>query len=154
MGDRGSQWSPRNVCISTAMIKPHMARRRRRVITRNFREMGMNIVPRIFKRSAFTIWGTLRFLLVGMIRFGIDSLFTYIACSGRIRGNLFSFIVGRTLAFCRRHDIAVDRSKWMRVLEKENTVKKGKWRKCLCWEGRRCLCLEYEGIFSLKYQRH
>ena len=42
----------------------------------------------------------------------------------------------------------VDRSKQMRMLEKENMVKKGKRRGCLCWKGRRCLWLEYEGIFS------
>ena len=111
--------------------KPHMARWWQHVITGNLREMGMNIVPRIYRGSTFAIWGTLRFLLVGMVRFRINGLFAYIVCGGRIRGNLFSFTMGRTLTFHRRHGAAVDRSKQMKVLERENTVKKGKWRKCL-----------------------
>ena len=126
----------------------HTARRRRRVITWNFWEMSMDIVPRIYKRSALTIRGTLRFLLVGMVRFGIHSLFTYIACGRSIRDNLLSLMARRTLAFCRSHGVVVDRSKWMRMFENENMVKKGKRRGCLCWKGRRCLCLEYEWIFS------
>ena len=131
-----------------AKSKPHTARWWRRVITRNFWEMGMDIVPRIYKRSALAIRGLPLLLLVEMVRFGVHSLFAYIACGGRIRGNLFSLTGGRTLAFRRRHDVTVDQSKRMRMCEKENMVKKGKRRKCLCWRGRRCLCLEYEGIFS------
>ena len=126
----------------------HTARRRRRVITWNFWEMSMDIVPRIYKRSALIIRGTLRFLLVGMVRFRIHSLFTYIACERSIRDNLLSLMVGRTLAFCRSHGVVVDRSKRMRMFENENMVKKGKRRGCLCSKGRRCLCLEYEWIFS------
>ena len=86
----------------------------------------MDIVPRIYKRSALTIRGTLRFLLVGMVRFGIHGLFSYIACSRRIRDNPFSLTVRRTLAFRQCHDAAVDQSKQMKVFEKEDTVKKGK----------------------------
>ena len=113
----------------------------------------MDIVLKIYKRRALTIKGMSRLFLVGMVQFRIHSLFAYIACGRRIGDNLFSLTAGRDLAFHQRHGAAVDRSKLMRVFKKENTVKKGKQRKCLCWRGRRCLCLEYEGV-SLKYQRH
>ena len=130
--DQRSQWSPRNVCIATTKSKPHTARRQWHVIIENLWEIGMNIVPMIYKRSAFAIWGTLCFLLVRMVRFGINSLFAYIACGGRIEGNLFSLTVGRTLTFCWHHGATVNQSKQMKVFERENMVKKGKWRKCLC----------------------
>ena len=111
------------------------------VITWNFWEMGMDIIPRIYKRSALSIRGSPRLLLVKMVQFRVHGLFAYITCDGRIGGNLFFLTAGRTLAFRRRHNAMVDQSKRMRMCEKENTVKKGKWRKCLCWKGRRCLCL-------------
>ena len=130
--DRGSQRSSRNICIATAKSKPHTARQQRRVITGKLREMGKNIVPRIYKRSAFAIRGTLRFLLIEMVQLRIHGLFAYIACSGRNGGNLFSLTTGKTLTFHRRHGAAIDRSKQIKVFKRESTVKKGKWRKCLC----------------------
>ena len=69
-------------------------------------------------------------------------------CGRNIGDDLFSLTAGRVLAFRGRHGAVVDQSKWMEVFEKENTVKEGKWRKCLCWKRRSCFCLEYEGIFS------
>ena len=99
----------------------------------------MGIIPRIYKRSALTIRGTSCFLLVEMVRFGIDGLFAYIARNGSIRDNLFSFTAGRTLAFFQGHGVAVGWSKRMKVFKRENTVKKGKGKR------RKCLCLEYEG---------
>ena len=42
----------------------------------------------------------------------------------------FSPYNGRTLAFHQRHDGMVDQSKWVRVFEGEDAVKKGKGRKC------------------------
>ena len=108
----------------------------------------MNIVPRIYKGGALSIRGMLRFLFVRMVRLGINGLFAYIACGGRIRGSLLSLMARRTLTFCRCHGAAVDRSKRLGVFEKEKTVKKGKQRECLHWKGRRCLCLDYEGTFS------
>ena len=146
--DRGSQQSPRNVHISLVKSKPHTARRWRHAITGNLREMGMNVVPRIYKRSALTIRGTLHFLLVEVVRFRVQGLFAYIVCGGRIGDNLFSLTARRTLAFHQRHGAAVDQSKRMKVFERENAVMKGKWGKCLCWKGKECLYLECEGNFS------
>ena len=147
IGDQGGQRGPRNIRVLPAKSKPHTARRRRCIITGNLGEMGIDIVPRINKRSALAIRGMRRFFLIGMVRLGINDFFTYIACGGRIGDNLFSFMAGRALTFRWRHGAAVDQSKQMRVLEKENTVKRGKRRKCLCWKGRGCLCLECEGTF-------
>ena len=148
VGNQGSQRSLRNVWVVTAKNNPNTAQWWRRIITGNFWEMGMDVIPGIYKGSALTIRGTPRFLLVRMVRFEIHSLFAYIVCSESIGDNLFSLTVGRALAFRWHHGASVDRSKQMKVFEKENTVKKGKWRKCLCWKGRRRLCLEYERIFS------
>ena len=132
IGDREGQRSPRNIRVLPTKSKPHTARRRRCIITGNLGEMGIDIVPRINKRSALTIRGMRRFFLIGMVRLGINDFFTYIACGGRIGDNLFSLAAGIALSFHRSHGAAVDWSKQMRVLEKENTVKRGKQRKCLC----------------------
>ena len=86
----------------------------------------MDIVPRVNKRSAFTIRGTRCFFLIRMVQFGINDFFAHITCGGRIRDNLFSLSVGRALTFHRCHGAVVDRSKQMGVLEKENMVKRGK----------------------------
>ena len=78
------------------------------VITWNFWEMGMDIIPRIYKRSALSIRGSPRLLIVKMVRFRVHGLFAYIACGGRIGGNFFFLTAGRTLAFRQRHNAMVD----------------------------------------------
>ena len=50
--------------------------------------------------SALTVWVTLHFFLVGMVRLKIHSLLAYVTCGGRSKDNLFSFTVGGDLAFC------------------------------------------------------
>ena len=75
-------------------------------------------------------------------------------CGRNIGDDLFSLTAGRVLSFHWRHGAEVDRSKWMKVLERENTVKKkermkvlerentmkkGEWKRCLCWKGRKWL---------------
>ena len=110
--DRGSKrLIEPNIRVSSAKSKPHTARWLRCVITENLGEMGMDIVPRINKRSALTIWGKWCFFLIGMVRFGINNPFAYIKCGGRIRDNLFSLTMGRALTFRWRHGTAVDRGK-------------------------------------------
>ena len=116
--------------------KSHTAWQRQRVISMNFWEIGMGIIPRVYKRSALTIRITSCLLLIEMVRFRIDGLFAYISRNQIIEDNLFSLTTGRTVAFHQCHGVAVDWSKWMMVFERKNTVKKGK--------GRKCLCLEYE----------
>ena len=69
--------------------------------------MGMNIIPGINKWSAFTVWVTLRFLLVGMVRLRIHDLLAYITRGKRSGDNLFSFMVRRALAFRRRHCVGI-----------------------------------------------
>ena len=63
-----------------------------------------------------------------------EGLFAYVLHDRIIRGNLFPLTVGRTLAFHQLHNGMVDRSKWVRVFEGEDAVKKGKGRKCFVSE--------------------
>ena len=120
VGNQGSQRSLRNVWVVTAKNNPNTAQWWWRIITGNFWEMGMDVIPGIYKGSALTIRGTPRFLLVRMVRFEIHSLFTYIALSGSIGNNLFSLTAGRVFAFRGRHGAVVDQSKRMEVmLERE-----------------------------------
>ena len=70
-------------------------------------EMGVDIVPRINKRSTFTVWGMLRFFRIGMVRIEIHGLLTYIMCDGRIGDDLFSLTTGRALAFHRRYNTGI-----------------------------------------------
>jgi len=60
--------------------------------------------------------------------------FAYVSRGRIIGGDLFPLMVGRTLAFCRCHDGMVDESKWVRVFEGEDAMKKGKGRKSLVSE--------------------
>ena len=153
IGNRGSQRSLRNVYIAKAKSKLYMARWPRHVIIRKFWEMGMGIIPKIYKRSTLTIRGTPRFLLIGMVRFRIHGLFAYIVRSGSIRNNLFSLTVGRTLAFRQRHGATVDQSKWMKVFERENTMQNGNGESVCVGKGENVCVWNMKGI-SLKYQRH
>ena len=108
-----SQQSPRNIRIVTAKGKPHMARRRRRVITGNFWEVAMGIIPRVYEKSTLTI---------GIVSYPLLLHLTQQDCQRQ----LFPFMAGRTLAFRRCHGVAVDRSIWMVVFERENMVRKGR----------------------------
>ena len=101
--DRWGQWGPRNVRISPAKIKPHMARKRQRVIAGNLWEMGTNVIPGINKWSALTIWVVMCFFLVGMVRFRIHGLLAYVMRGRRSGDNLFSFMMRGALAFPQRH---------------------------------------------------
>ena len=100
----------------------------------NFWKMGMGIIPRVYKRSTLTIRIALCLLLIRVVRFKIGGLFAYISRGGIIRGNLFSLMTGRTLAFHQCQGEVVDWSKWVIVFKREDTMKKGKRRKCLCLE--------------------
>jgi len=51
-----------------------MARWRRRIITKNLWEMGMNVILGINKWSELTVRGTLSFFLVRMVRLGVHGL--------------------------------------------------------------------------------
>ena len=137
--NRKSQQSPRCVCVASTKGKPHTAQRQRCVITENFLEMGIGIIPRVYERSTLTLGIASCLLLIGMVRFRIGGLFAYISRGRIIEDNLFSLTARGSLAFRRHHGVAVDRSKWMIVFERENMVKKGKRRKCLCLECERNL---------------
>ena len=93
VGNQGSQRSLRNVWVVTAKNNPNTAQWWRRIITGNFWEMGMDVIPGIYKGSTLTIRGTPHFLLVRMVRFEIHSLFAYIVRSESIGDNLFSLTV-------------------------------------------------------------
>ena len=120
--------------------EPYTARRRRRVLIRNFWKMGMGIISWVYKGSTLTIEIVSCLLLIRMLRFGMKGLFAYFPRGRIIGGDFFPLTAGRTLTFCQRHNGRIDRSKWVRVFKREGTMKKGK--------GRKCLCLEYEGNLS------
>ena len=130
IGNRKSQHSPRYIRVATAKGKPHTARRRRRVLIGNLWKIGIGIIPRVYKRSAFTIEIASCLLLIRIVRFGIGGLFAYLSRGNIVEGHLFPLTTGRTLAFHRRHDGVVDRSRWV-VFEGDYMVKEGKGRKCL-----------------------
>ena len=143
--DRGGQWGPRNVRISLAKSEPHTARRQWRVIARNLWEIGMNVIPRINKWSAFTVWVALHFFLVGMVRLRIHSLLAYVTRGKRSEDNPFSFMVRGALAFRRRYCAGIWPEKanegvWGSGEERENERE--------FWEGRRSFCLDYKGTPS------
>ena len=89
----------------------------------------MGIIPWVYERSALTIGIASCLLLIEMVRFRMGGLFPYILFGRIIDGNLFSLTVGRTLAFCQRHDEVVDQSRWVIVFEREDMVKEEKGRR-------------------------
>ena len=101
--DWEGQRGPRNVHISPVKSEPHTSRQQRRVIARNLWEIGINVIPGINKWSALTIWVTLHFFLIGMVRLRIHGLLTYVTHGRRSGDNLFSFMVVGALAFRQRH---------------------------------------------------
>ena len=61
----------------------------------------------------------------------MDGLFAYILHGKIIGDNLFSFTMGRTLAFRWRHDGVVDQSRQVVMFKREYTTNEKKGRKCL-----------------------
>ena len=95
----------------------------------------MSIIPQVYERSALTIGIAPCRFLIGMVQFGTGGLFSYILRGRIIGGNLFPLTTGRTLAFHLHYEGVVDRSRWVIVFEREDTVKEEKGRKYLEYEG-------------------
>ena len=78
--NRKSQRSPRYLCVVMAKGKPYTAWQWRQVLAGHFLEMGMGVLPKVDERSALAIWVAVLFLFIGMLQFGVRSLFAYVSC--------------------------------------------------------------------------
>ena len=107
--------------------------------------MGVSIIPQVNKGSALTIGVATPFLVLGALQFGKRSVFAHDFGGRIIGGNFLPLMVGRTLAFHRRHNDIFGRNKWVRVFEEENTMKKKRNEKTICTNDGKGMSLSTNG---------
>ena len=96
VGNKGSQRSLRDFGIAAAKGKPHMARWRRRIVTRHYEEVNVGIIPQVDERRTLTTRIVTPFLLIRTARFAVEGLSTHGLDRWIISGNLLPFTAGRT----------------------------------------------------------
>ena len=113
IGNGGSQKGLRNLRNTAANRKPHMAWRRRQIVTRHHKEVNVSIIPWIDEGMALTIWVVTPFLLLKVVRFGEGSFFAYSFGKRIIGGNFLPLTARRTFIFRMRHNGLFEWGRWV-----------------------------------------